>query len=356
MNRRHRALQQRIDAARKKCSVGYGCGNTCITVRKECLVTPRSAIGKQRFKRLLALASETTNSPSASFAEKRQINRLVSDVQTGRGARAWVLNHLRKKQAEARKKEEAIKQAIRIRDAGPALLMGKVPGANPKPAPTLTKEEIAGIKENVATQYGPQIPARRKQLAAIYKARGYHGRPELVKNVDELRGRDDLLQSYGSAQIFYRGVQTKEFADQFKGLGPNGGEHFGGMGIHGDGTYASSGSNNAPEDSRKISIETASTFAGVFFGNNPRETITAFGIKSDARIVDMTYMDEQVETELIAKASKLVGTEVRDIGAAAPILGYQAMLARTFDANAEEYWVVWDRSIVVAARDPQLDA
>ncbi len=70
----------------------------------------------------------------------------------------------------------------------------------------------------------------------------------------------------------------------------------------------------------------------------------------------MTYMDEQVETELIAKASKLVGTEVRDIGAAAPILGYQAMLARTFDANAEEYWVVWDRSIVVAARDPQLDA
>jgi hypothetical protein len=32
------------------------------------------------------------------------------------------------------------------------------------------------------------------------------------------------------------------------------------------------------------------------------------------------------------------------------------MLARTFDANAEEYWVVWDRSIVVAARDPQLDA
>ena len=33
-----------------------------------------------------------------------------------------------------------------------------------------------------------------------------------------------------------------------------------------------------------------------------------------------------------------------------------AMLARTFDANAEEYWVVWDRSIVVAARDPQLDA
>jgi len=40
MNRRHRALQQRIDAARKKCSVGYSCGSTCITVRKEGLVTP----------------------------------------------------------------------------------------------------------------------------------------------------------------------------------------------------------------------------------------------------------------------------------------------------------------------------
>jgi len=58
-----RAPEQRLDfrggavRARKKCGVGYSCGSTCITVRKECLVRPGSAIGKGRLKRLLALAA-----------------------------------------------------------------------------------------------------------------------------------------------------------------------------------------------------------------------------------------------------------------------------------------------------------
>jgi hypothetical protein len=49
-------LQERIDALRKQCSTGYGCGSACISLRKECRTTPRSAIGKERLKRLLALA------------------------------------------------------------------------------------------------------------------------------------------------------------------------------------------------------------------------------------------------------------------------------------------------------------
>lgn len=53
---RFAALEARIDAARKKCSTGYGCGSTCISLRKECRTSPSSSTGKERLKRLLALA------------------------------------------------------------------------------------------------------------------------------------------------------------------------------------------------------------------------------------------------------------------------------------------------------------
>ncbi len=53
---RGNSLQQRIDALRRKCSTGYSCGATCISLRKECRTSPGSAIGKERLKRLLALA------------------------------------------------------------------------------------------------------------------------------------------------------------------------------------------------------------------------------------------------------------------------------------------------------------
>jgi hypothetical protein len=51
------ALQHRIDALRRRCTTGYGCGSTCISLRKECRTSPGSSIGKERLKRLLALAA-----------------------------------------------------------------------------------------------------------------------------------------------------------------------------------------------------------------------------------------------------------------------------------------------------------
>lgn len=50
-------LQHRIDAIKRQCTTGYGCGSTCISLRKECRTRPGSAIGKERLKRLLALAA-----------------------------------------------------------------------------------------------------------------------------------------------------------------------------------------------------------------------------------------------------------------------------------------------------------
>jgi hypothetical protein len=51
------SLNARIDALRRKCSTGYGCGAACISLRKECRTNPSSAIGKQRLKRLMEIAA-----------------------------------------------------------------------------------------------------------------------------------------------------------------------------------------------------------------------------------------------------------------------------------------------------------
>ena len=44
--------------SKKQCSKGYGCGSSCITLAKECRITPTSAISKQRLRQLQVLAKE----------------------------------------------------------------------------------------------------------------------------------------------------------------------------------------------------------------------------------------------------------------------------------------------------------
>ncbi len=53
---RAQLIQHRLDALKRRCTTGYSCGATCISLRKECRTSPGSAIGKERLKRLLALA------------------------------------------------------------------------------------------------------------------------------------------------------------------------------------------------------------------------------------------------------------------------------------------------------------
>jgi hypothetical protein len=60
------ALQQRIDAAKRKCVTGYSCGAGCISMNKRCLKTPGSPAGKQKMKRVLALAAGGGEGASAS--------------------------------------------------------------------------------------------------------------------------------------------------------------------------------------------------------------------------------------------------------------------------------------------------
>lgn len=47
----------RASGQKRKCTTGYGCGNACISLQKECRISPSSAIGKGRLRRLQKLAA-----------------------------------------------------------------------------------------------------------------------------------------------------------------------------------------------------------------------------------------------------------------------------------------------------------
>ncbi len=98
MNRSQlRALQHRIDALRRKCSTGYGCGSTCISLRKECRTSPRSAIGKERLKRLLELAAGGASSQRGIAPMRAQEARnLTGEIARRRGQEAVKLRSEKK--------------------------------------------------------------------------------------------------------------------------------------------------------------------------------------------------------------------------------------------------------------------
>ncbi len=82
----------RLDAPRagqRNCRTGYGCGSTCISLRKECRVSPRSAIGKQRLKRLLALAGGgDAGQRGIAPVRGKEAGALAEGIATRRGQEA----------------------------------------------------------------------------------------------------------------------------------------------------------------------------------------------------------------------------------------------------------------------------
>jgi hypothetical protein len=85
-------LQHRMDALRRRCTTGYGCGAACISLRKECRTSPGSSIGNQRLKRLLALAAGE-KVPQRGIAPVRaaEATALAGQLERRRGERAQQL-------------------------------------------------------------------------------------------------------------------------------------------------------------------------------------------------------------------------------------------------------------------------
>lgn len=87
--RRSDTLEARLDALRRKCSTGYGCGSACISLRKECRTSPRSSTSKERLKRLLALAGGGASSQRGIAPVRgKEAGALAEGIATRRGQEA----------------------------------------------------------------------------------------------------------------------------------------------------------------------------------------------------------------------------------------------------------------------------
>lgn len=202
------------------------------------------------------------------------------------------------------------------------------------------------------------LPPSSRGLKAIYEEQGYNAKPELVGTASDLRSRKDLItDKNGNNIILYRGVSTAEFADQFKGLGPDGAVHFPGHGIYGNGSYAAAPNASNPKETEQQAIRTAKGYSGND-GNYARQ-VTAFGLRKDANVVTFPGKEKRERDQAydawhdrtLKEAEKKTGYRFSDIGEAAAALGIHAYQVPQRD---EDYFVILNRGAIVAAADSQL--
>jgi hypothetical protein len=193
-------------------------------------------------------------------------------------------------------------------------------------------------------------------LADIYKAQGYDAKPVVVATRGDLERRDDLLKkTNGDPIILYRGVTEQQFADQFRGLGGDGGIHYPGQGIYGNGTYAASPVNNS---NRKQAEKTARDYAGSADGTDAR--VTAFAFRNDANVKTFEGATQQERFDNYAswsfdiqrQARERTGVPVNDTGHAAAIMGVHAY--QVPQGYEEDYYIILNRGATIQAVDAQI--
>jgi len=153
------SLQERIDAIKRKCSTGYGCGSACISLRKECRNSPGSAIGKQRLKRLLELAAGGASSQRGIAPVRgKEAGALAEGIAARRGQQAAQLRGTRAQQKPAKEQtlEQEISRLQKLQTAHEesANRSGHHPGS-------VAREVIAGLQAlNNTSDYGSKKPGK----------------------------------------------------------------------------------------------------------------------------------------------------------------------------------------------------
>ena len=197
------------------------------------------------------------------------------------------------------------------------------------------------------------------KLDEIYKAQRYDEKPVIVATRGDLTRRDDIMKrADGEPLILYRGVTGQEFADQYRGLGCNGGVHYPGEGIYGNGTYAA-GTPSGKGTNDKVAQKTARDYAGS--GEGQEQRVTAFAFRKDANVktfegaTQSERFDNYAEWQrnLMQEASRRTGVPVNDTGHAAAIMGVHAyQVPQGYD---EDYFVILNRGATIQAVDAQLN-
>jgi hypothetical protein len=157
-------------ATKRRCTTGYGCGATCISVNKECVIRAASAIGKERLRRLQELVSQ--GDPNAG--------KLQATVQAGRNQKAKGLQEGRQvERLRAMLQDPAVAQMVRS---------GKVPAATAAaPGPGLGGPGPGGLAGTVAVVAPDSIAVdpKRFQFKLHSSASGEVGSLAGIKKWDD---------------------------------------------------------------------------------------------------------------------------------------------------------------------------
>lgn len=93
-------LWDRLDAAERRCSVGYHCGATCISVKKECQVEARSSTGRERLQRLGQLARGEIRPRGIGNLRPEEARQKARDLRAQRSEQAAARKAERQRRAE----------------------------------------------------------------------------------------------------------------------------------------------------------------------------------------------------------------------------------------------------------------
>jgi len=247
------------------------------------------------------------------------------------------------------------------------------PRRAPAPEPTSTLKPISSAGFKKAYQGKGQL-----NLSEVYEQQGFNAKSELVKDMDELLARKDLIKDVDGKDnlVFFRGIPQQSSVDQWQGRGSQGAIHYAGKGVYGNGSYMA-----AAGKSGKYSVEAAHSTATSYAGDK-RSLVTASGLKKDARVwrtsvpvpknnpsldraannkaINAARMEAHNEWEkwslnVVKEAKAKYGEDLNDIGEAAAALGYdgyQVPMANHGRGGSEDYWVILNRGSLVSIDGP----
>jgi hypothetical protein len=193
------SLQERIDALRRKCSTGYGCGAACISLRKECRTSPSSSIGKQRLKRLLEIAAGGASKQRGIAPVKpKEAGEMAGAITVQRGEKAGQLRGVRQQAAaeKAEAAEAAAKAAAQVRQPRPS---NSAPGNSAGGTPRAKAETVEGSGDyEFARKSAIQNAGEDIALSARHKRNAFRTieEAEASGQVEKLLTRDNLLKNF----------------------------------------------------------------------------------------------------------------------------------------------------------------
>lgn len=215
-------LEARLDAIKRKCSTGYGCGSTCISVQKECRSEGGAAISKERIQRLEQLAAGEIKPKGIGAPKPADAALRAQSLRRERTAKAGELVFQRQaaraprpQAPPPRPKTPQIKEGISIKPM--SINIGGDTGYDP----SSEKKKAAGGLKYYRTQRGGQAKQnyffRDRQAAEHWYADdNAKSDADIEVGAANRRGKEwqaEYRASYEGTRNMLRGASDRELLD-----------------------------------------------------------------------------------------------------------------------------------------------